>query len=488
MKSIYIIFPLLALLLMACNNLFDEINTSPNDKITADVDELFTYAVVKGMSAYNSDVSLQQWGIATWMMHLAPLGGVEQGKEYTMPSDKDNFWVEQYTNGLQNANEVIYLTKDKPELINKTSIATIWKTFLFLRLTDLWGAIPYSEALKGVNELVLQPIYDTQKDIYTKMLSELSQVNEELDNSKPSFQEADPIFKGDVEKWQRFANSLRFRMAIRIKGVNPELAEQTIKELENLPLIENNAQSALFPYNWDFKNPFAEIFQTGQDNGKNHPSKFFVDYLELTNDPRVSIYAEQTLFSQLIFIPDYNGIPNLESTTSEVWNMQIYKDTAHFSFVSDYFTNVENPGILLTYSEVCFLKAEAALEGWISGAPEEYFAEGVRSEFERLELEIDETQITNYLDNLPEVDLELIITQKWVAFAYLNSYEAYADYRRTGYPVLTDYNNNPIDANQIPKRLTYPSSEVSLNYSNYIKAIDEQGPDEPGTLIWWNNF
>ncbi|MBI9069503.1 MAG: SusD/RagB family nutrient-binding outer membrane lipoprotein [Salinivirgaceae bacterium] len=481
-KTLIIIVSILSI---GCSDLFDEINTNPNDKTTADVNQLFTYSVVKGISAYNSDVYLHQWGIASWMMHLAPLGGVEAGKEYEMPTGKDNYWAEQYTLGLRNANEVVKLTKGNAELINKTSIANIWQAFLFLRLTDLWGAIPYSDALKGLDELILMPAYNSQKEIYMGLFDQLKNAAESLDNTKTSFGDADPIYKGDVENWKRFANSIRLRMAIRIKYVEPELAQQIINELEILPLIETNEHSALFPYNWDYKNPFAEIFQTGQDNGKNHPSNFFMDYLKSINDPRIGIYAEPTVFSLLIGMPDYVGIPNLVSAGSSEWDN--YKDSAFISFMGEYFTNVENPGLLLTHAEVCFLKAEAALEGWISGTPESYLEEGIRSEFKRFGLELDESKIESYLNNLPDVTLELIITQKWVAFAYLNSYEAYADYRRTGYPVLTDYYNNPINENQIPKRLTYPSSEVSLNYENYLDAIKIQGEDKPTTNLWWNN-
>ena len=146
---------------------------------------------------------------------------------------------------------------------------------------------------------------------------------------------------------------------------------------------------------------------------------------------------------------------------------------------------------LFSYAEMCFLKAEAVLNGNWPGDPMEYLKAGIRASMEVMNTwaespKISEMEISNYLNQLQTVDLETIITQKYIHFTFENVFEAYADYRRTGFPVLLDYYGEPIDQSIFPKRLKYPYSEFTYNRDNYLQAIEQQGIDSQLTPIWWN--
>lgn len=478
---------LLLIFCTACKKNMDELNVNPNSPPYSNPDYLFTFSVTKGMASYNTNVYLHYWTLMNWNMYFATLGGVDPGKEYDSNEGKNSFWNEVYSQGLINAQEVIRLTENDPALINKTAIAKIWKSYLFQQLTDLWGNIPYSEALNGNTTLSYSPKYDTQESIYTALLIELKNAVAVMDVSKPSFAgTSDPIYNGSVSQWKAFANSLRLRLASRLRYVNPEKAQEEITNLQSQAMIGSNSDNARFPYNNELKNPLYEVIQRGENGGKTYPSKFLIDKLKTDNDPRLKIFAKVTIESQLIGMPDYYGVPNLVPSNSTVWN-NYNNDASNISQIGNWFYRIDAPGMLMTYSEVCFLQSEAALQGWWPGSAQQLYETGVRANMESYTNSgITSSEINTAIAALPAVTLENIITQKWISFTYQNGYEAFAEYRRTGFPVYKDYNGAAIDQTNFPNRLVYPATEISLNADHYNETISIQGADNAGTKIWWD--
>ncbi|MCX6290367.1 MAG: SusD/RagB family nutrient-binding outer membrane lipoprotein [Bacteroidetes bacterium] len=476
------------ILFSGCKKSMDELNVNPNSPEVANPDYLFTYSVTKGMGSYNTDVYVQYWMMMNWMMHSAVLGGLDAGKEYEENSGKNNLWAELYSQSLINAHEVIRFTKDDPSLINKTSIARIWQVYLFQQMTDLWGNIPYSQALNGLANLNYSPQYDTQESIYTALFEELKNASALLDESKTIFPgNSDPIYSGSVSKWKAFANSLRLRMALRLRYANPSKAQQEIALLQSQPMMASNADNALFPYNGEIKNPLFDVFARGESGGKIFPSKFLVDKLNATHDPRIKVFAKPTPLSLIFGIPDYAGLPNLVPAGSSTWNNYDLQQHSDFSSIGDWFLHQDVPGVLLSYSEVCFLQSEASLLGWWNGNAQQLYIDGIRASIESYHDTLITTgEMNSYLASVPAVNLQNIITQKWISFTFENSYEAFADYRRTGFPVLTNYNGSPINQSNFPNRLTYPSSEAILNSVHYQEANSSQGPDAASTKVWWD--
>ena len=485
-------------ILTSCTKDFEDLNKNPNGTDNMEPDYLFTHAMLSGVSNYNTDVYLHQWGIMNWTMYIATRGGVESGKEYEMPGGIDNFWTEQYADNLGNLQEAMSYWKDNEYFTYKYNIARIWKVYTYQKMTDLWGAIPYSQALMGFETGNFQPAYDSQQDIYNSLIDELNAavttLSETLESdtlalANPQFSKfengADPIYDGDVMKWIKFGNSLLFRMAMRISEVEPAKAQSIVQELQNKPLIADKTESATFPYNTvTKKNPFAEVIYTGQDAGRNYPSKFFVDLLKEKNDPRVKVFFTPTPNSVAAGNPNYNGIPNLLAPTSPEWAN--YPE-GEISEVGEYFTQLDTKGMLLSFSEVLFLKSEAALNGWFEGSADVYYRQAVKANIEYFASpNISLNEIYNYITNIPAVDKENIITQKWISLAFQDGYEAFAEYRRTGFPVLKNFENQPINVQNFPNRITYPATEISYNFNSYQNAVNTQGADIPATKIWWD--
>lgn len=494
MKKIIHILPLLIIVILSsCKKDLTGLNENPNEPTWAEPSYLFKQSLKDGAGSYNSDVNVEQWALMNWNMYIATRGGVTPGDEYLVPSGKDALWSEQYTGALMSAQQTITLCRDSLKYVNLKSAARIWKVFLFHRLTDLWGEIPYSEALKGYSDLNYAPKYNTQKEIYYAMLKELAEsVNAFDDNITFDHAENDLIYNGDINLWKRFANALRLRLATHIKYVDTEKYNLEMGSLQNQMLIESNSQSALFPFNMQKKNHLYEADFTGQAVTQNNPSHFFVEKLKNTNDPRISIFLDKAPISAIYtWLDEYKGVPNLVPNNSPVWN-SFQNDWTDLSPIGNWFLRAETPGIFISYAEVCFLKAEAALEGQWPGNARDYLEDGIRANIDFYEThgtsehQLNSIEVESYISSIGTVNLETIITQKWISFAFENGYEAYTEYRRTGFPQFKDNNNQNIDESIFPKRLPYPSNEISLNGENYSRAISRQGADDEFTQLWWD--
>lgn len=466
----------------------DELNINPNSPTTVNPDYLFTQSLVKGMGSYTANVNLNYWVVSHWVMNFATLKGDPAGREYESNSGKDLWWKETYSQALINAREVIRLTQDNPNLVNKTAMARIWEVFLFHQLSDLWGAVPHSEALKGMEALNYYPAYDKQSMIYSSLIAQLKDAAAQLDDTKPVFNgAADPIYSGSVSNWKAFANSLRLRLALRLRFVNPALCQQTLQDLQSTSLISNNSQTAAFHYNSTFRNPLYELIVIRKEAGsKVYPSKFLIDKLMSTNDPRLKLIAAPTLESQVFGFDDYAGVPNLvPSENTTVWQ-NYHANGDNISNIGSWYLREDAPGVLVSYAEVCFIKAEATLAGYWTGTAQQYYADGVQAALQSYG-SLTATEVSTYMNTLPAVTQENIITQKWLSYTYQNIFETYSEYRRTGYPALKNYDGTPIDQSVFPNRLTYPFTEQSLNTSHCTEAQQlNGGADVPGLKVWWD--
>jgi hypothetical protein len=497
---------LIAVLFININSCTDitDLNQDPNQSQEVDPDLLFKYAVKRGMGNYITQSFLEYNGIQQWMMYMATRGGIETGNEYVQPSTAESFWNESYVDAMNNAQKVIDLTGSDINLQNKKAAALVWKTYMISRVTDLWGNVPYSQALQGNPELDFTPAYDTQKAIYEKMMADLQAAIQLFDPNKPFFSnENDLIYGGNVDNWISFANSLRLRFAVRIHHIYPELASTAFDDISNYPLIESNSANATFLYNTVFNKPLYEAGSIRYEEGASYinPSKFLVDLLVNTSDPRTRFLFEKAQLSEIFpFLDEYRGVPNLLSYSSEEWenynlDAQLGDPNGEWGDVSrigSWYMNNDRPFPIITCSEVAFLKAEAALNGNWAGNSQNLFEEGVTNHVDYINqyafdiTTISQIELGNYLNQYSSVELEDIITQKYILFAYENVFEAYNDYRRTGYPVLLDFYENPIDLTNFPQRLVYPFTEFTYNRENYMNAVALQGPDELTTRFWWN--
>ena len=491
-KIIYILFIGTALLFgNSCRRNFEEINTNPNYPTETNPEYLFTYVLKEGGGEYDL-FNMNKSFLNQWVMYTSKFYGNSTMPPYLYLTQTKikSLWESFYTKTLLNTNQILLLTKDNPEDINKYSLARIWRVFAFHKITDLWGNIPYSEAINAIGEhKILKPKYDRQEDIYTDMLKELDEAVSAIDMNKPSFSpDADVLFHGDLNKWIKFANSLRLRLAVR--SGNQAVVTELMNE-NNLISSNEEAANFYYPESLDDRNPWFDYYENYQ-TAIGQVSELMVSTLRELNDPRLEIYAQPTAFNTDTII----GMPNLLNVEEVVAFGKNYMNTSFpgLSFVAD----INAPNQLLSYPEVCFLKSEAAMRGW-GGTPtdaEQYYKDGITASW--LYNNADTADINTYLSGNAAFNgsLEQIITQKWIAL-YLNGFEAFAEYRRTGFPTLKKWDMTlngiiivdttlvDVDPNTVPGRIPYPDNEPEFNAENYNAAVAEQGADDLYTKLWW---
>jgi len=493
-KSIYIL--LFALVFSACDNGFEDLNVDPTKPSQVSVANKLTAAQL-----FTSGERYENWraGLiysSTMMQHFATTAGYWDGDKYTWNRGYASSMIDRiYGNAVKNIEDMLVQLDEEGAPEEMKAIVRIQRVIVFHRLTDLYGDVPYSEAGKAVISGILKPKYDAQSDIYADMLKELEESAAALGSGTSQFGAADLIYQGDQAKWKKLANSLMLRLGLRLIKVDPAGAQAWATKAISGGVMESNddicyVQHTVGPAGIN-QNGNGEVFLA---DGNPRMSKTFIDFLQAGNDPRLPILAARRGDGSTD-PADLQGFPNgldsqmlLDMTGED--NTDAYAEPNR-----SIITGVDAPMIFQTYAEVEYMLAEAA-ERWglAGGDPEPHYNAGVRAAMKMLELygpagaiadaDIDAYLLTNPFD--AGNALEQINTQYWAA-TFLNEYEAFANWRRTGYPALVPvvYPGN-VTNGTIPRRLTYSESEQSNNPENYAAAVSAQGPDELTTRVWWD--
>ena len=454
----------------SCERNFEDMNQNPNEALNINPEYLFSESLLKGSGQFSTGVHTEIWTLMEWTQMLADISEPTNNDNfYTYSQDWNNeLWKAWYVDALMPIQQVLNLTKEQSSYQNLHQMARIWKAFLFHRITDLWGVVPYSEALQGFSNGMITPSYDSQESIYLNLLNELYEASNALNENLPFYTECDLVYAGAIYKWKAFANALSCRLALRISDVNPNKSIEVFSRMNTSLLMQSSVDNFSFPFYSEFLHPFYELEYTGQ--GMRKPSTQLINTLD--NDPRLKFYCEPTIYGQSFGVELYEGVPNLTPMT-EMEQL----NTDNTSEVSSYFLSNSLSGQLMTYSEQCFILAEASLKNLFNGDAQILYEEGIRSHMESFQIE--SQTIEDYISLLEPVSIEHIQTQKWISFLYINAFEAFAEKRRTGYPEFAIENLSY----PLPKRFGYPSSEYDLNGSN----VPPQGMFDTQTPLWWNN-
>ncbi|RYZ53725.1 MAG: SusD/RagB family nutrient-binding outer membrane lipoprotein, partial [Sphingobacteriales bacterium] len=352
--------------MFGCTKDFKEINSNPT-LVSSDVVQpglLFTSAI-KG-----AVFELPAQGL------LADYAGYYKNPSsgnIFLERDWSNPYNNYYRNYLINMSEVIRLTAKDTIFRNQNSIARICRAMLFQQLTDSYGDIPYFDAVKSINEVVVQPKYDKQEDIYKDLLKEVKEATALLINasSQVSFGSADILLKGNVDAWRRFGNSLRLRMAMRVRYADAGLAAQHIQEVVGQPLITTNAQNVTLATLNDGNTANINAFYTRNSTQPNSMLVSFTttDNLIRLNDPRLPLYARPANAADA----GYRGVPlqlgpdqQGRYATDSVARMAT-------SFLQQVYTIV-----VMNAAEVSFLRAEAALAGISTENANDLYRSGIQ--------------------------------------------------------------------------------------------------------------
>lgn len=486
MKRFKIITLLLFGLLVSvgCDSDFEEINTDPNNP-TAVPSSLLIPGVVR--TAQNTSYSTFVGGDmgACWSQQFAKVQYNDE--ERYIPRQSvitmvwDNFYAgtneSSISTGVISDSNSMYIIAESEGNNNMMGVALTLQAYGYAFLTDVYGDIPFTEAMKAATDGNIAPAYDSQEVVYTGVLAMLDEAISLLGTSGSIDGTNDILYGGNPNLWKKFASSLKFRVLMRASGKMSVGAElQALVSAGNL-FSSNDDDAKLIYLSADpSANPLYESIVFGTRSEWKINSKM-VDILAGANDPRLAVYAQLNEDDEYRGKPSgYNDVPN---------------DTYNYTNVSalgEFYLRPELPGFFMSYPELKFLMAEAATKGYISGgSAAAHYAEGITASMEYNEVagaDITAFLAVNPLPANQALALEKIATQNWIAL-FSQGVESWNEYRRTGFPVLTPAVDGAF--NEIPSRYNYPTTEGSVNKANYEAAVAAQGADLLTTPIWWMN-
>ena len=488
--------------LQNCTNNFKEINTDPNSIVNPTPDLLLTTIIRSSQMNY----FYQNWEYGNCVADHISYQYVSVFQWDASMSDK--FCWGTFYDYLRNIQKMTELST-KLGQNNYLAVALIYKSWMFQVLTDIFGDIPYSEALRAESDGINKPVYDTQEAIYSGILSDLEKAND-LIGTTGEVIKGDILFNNSIAKWKKFANSLRIRCLLRISGrKDPTVALKAIlNDPVKYPIFTSKDDQAAFSFLADAPNQ-SPLYPSYGKITSFDAAKTMTDFMNATGDKRIKLFAQPTPNSVLAGNPVYKGVPNGigegRSTFNGGSNNQSPVGLLWYGIQSSTLSSPNgHQSLIMTYPELLFDLAEAAEKGYISGgtaAAQTYYENGIKASFDYWQSRIpanfilpkktDLTWDAAYLaaplvvyTGTSSEKLSKIGTQKWID-SFSNGFESWSEWKRTNYPALVA-GPNTFNNGKIPVRMYYPSTEQAYNKANYDAAVARMGSDDINTRVWWD--
>lgn len=448
--------------LMACSDFDEDININPNIPSEASGTQLIANAqlYLPGLSSIPQGEFLAQYLAETQYVGVS-----------LYPEESTNFYG-WYQGPLANLEEVLNseeeLSGAEGPVVNQIAVAKILKAYFYWNITDRWGDVPYSEAVMGADNFT--PAYDTQKTIYQNLFQLLKEADEAI---VPGSISNDIVYGGNMDKWKKLANTIRLLMALRLSEVDPDWAETEFNAALDAGIMMSNDDNLVFKHLADANNSNYWYNQVVERNREWWALTVnLVEDMKPVNDPRLSVYGDPARESGEFVGMMYGDTENL--------------GTEEYSLLGSDIIAQDAPVFLVTYAQALFAIAEAAERDWIEEDVESFYNMAIEASIEQWtgsDAGVDEFLTQPEIAFDPANALEQIAKQRWVHL-FMNGYEAWSEWRRTGYP---DDFVQP-EGRPVPTRLAYPDNEVFNNGVNYEEAVQRQfgGEDSIYGHVWWD--
>lgn len=514
----------LAMSATACNNdKLTSLNKDPNNPTDVLPGPLFTNAVQNGVARWLGATSANLRGTEFIIQHQTEDQYSDEDRYVRIdPNTTQGLFTFSYQRELQDLKRVASkgAAAGEPGIYGPALVLQSWE---FANLTNTFGNVPYSQALKG-DSGVFKPAYDAQKDIYAGMFTTLSKAAADMasDTKGVTLGGADPIYGGDETAWQRFANSLHARLALMLVNVDRATADAELKAAFAGPggVFQSNADNAKLPWPGDgvFNNPWSDFFQTRDDN---RMSRTFMNILIANSDPRLAVFAQPsastyadcvaagkcvrpasdtaTILEGTMNGQTYFGEPNgLTTANATTWNRASRVGFVFYPGANVYGApgggpGASTPSYLMTYAELSFIQAEAAergLGGLTAAQAAGFYNAGIRASMEQWGV-TDQAAINAYIAS-PAVayqggtaGLRQIALQKYIAL-FADGTTTWAEWRRTCVPG-TIQPGPAASLSFVPRRFMFPPTEYSVNPDNVNKAKTDQGGDGFDTRVYFDS-
>jgi hypothetical protein len=474
-KSIFYILPGV-LLLGACTKDIDSYNKQTKKAAVVPAAPLYTDGT---LALTNQLANIGGGNISLHIVDYMAQAIIEDNAQYNfqtagMPNTQWNVLYESCLNNLKRADSILSTTipdatNSAVTIANRRACVDITAVYAWYILVTSYGNIPYSQALNPNN---LFPKYDDQHAIYTDLLKRLDADLGTLSTGGSGFAVSEDLwFHGNIPNWITFANSLKVLMGMTLADVDPATAKAVV-EAASPNAITSTTQNCIMAYgSQPSNNPAYASFVVAKRNDY-IASKPLMDQLLSNADPRLTSY--------------YGKAPASGKYIGAVMGVQTTFSTVSGPSTKDSASSL--PYVVLDYSEMEFLRAEAVARGFnVGGTVESHYDEGIRQSIKYWGGA--DSSVTRYLAD-PSVayatatgtDLQKIALQKWISL-YNHPYDEWVDIRRLDYPVLPA----PVAAiSGFPNRLYYPQSEQTVNGTNYTQAASAIGTDKVETKLFWD--
>ena len=476
MKKISILFvALIGLFSASCDKDFETVNTDPNNP-TAVPAHLLLGNIIRVNQ--NTIYGMQQGGDMgmCWSQQVSKVQYNDEERYIPRRTAIDGIWSTLYASVISDAKSMYTLAEAEGNT-NLMGISLVLQANAFQILTDLYGPIPYTHACEPLN---LKPAYDSQEVVYAGILDLLTQADAKLaagSGSVPA--SSDLVYGGNTTKWRKLANSLKLKALMRVSGVRAGVGAEIQALVTAGNLMSSNSDSAQLAYlaAQPDANPIYETVVFGA-RFEYKVSSVMVNMLQTANDPRLAVYAKKNSADAYV-----GNIPGEEHSGSY----------AAYSSLGTLYQSATLPGVILSNAQVQFLLAEASVKFPANsiGDPTTYLVKGIQSnlDYNGVSAAAAAAYIAPIETGFPtastSLQKELIATESWVAL-FGQGFEAWTEWRRTHFPALSPVVNAAETA--IPKRLYYPSTEISLNRDSYNAATATiTGGDTLTSPLWWMN-
>lgn len=459
----------------SCTEGFEEMNTDPNNPTAVPAENLLTQA--------QFSLSNLMWGGGLnygfgmlMVQHFSQSEYAEGSRFNQNPSNFDGIWNTFYANGMNDLQAAMQITTANENLTdaqrnNRLAVLEILRVWSFQNVTDIWVNVPYSQTFNPAE--FPNPQYDRQQDIYAGLAGEIDAALSKINLGATGFTSGDIYYGGDMAKWQRFGNSLKVRIGMRMADVDPATAGRLVSGAFAAGVISSYSDGFHFPFQSDQRiaNPFfVNHFINNRDDYT--LSDVLVDAMKDRNDPRLAVFAKPNVGGEFVGLP-------FGLTDGETFGLQ---GTA--SRPSDHLRSATAPAYLLTHAEMKFFEAEAIERGFINGNAAEAYNAAVAASMMQWGF-TDQAAVNGYLAQpINAYDAanwkNSIGMQKWIAL-YGNGIEAWSERRRLDVPQL----ELPVAAvrTSIPVRALYPAVELGNNPS----AVENAGyENEMDIKPWWD--
>lgn len=505
MKKIFNIsvLALSIVVIASCDSGFDELNTSKTGATSLDPALILNNAIINS----SPDDSQLNYELAIVQQLTSPNTGVLEGGNFNKnnPNSSIGNWRDYYRNVIRYTSDVIARTSEDDAQSNLLNKARIIQANAFMIITDTYGDIPYEEGGKGYIDQNFFPTYQDQQSVYQGIINELKSATDALDAAKAS--NTDILYNGDIAKWKKFGYSLLLRAGMHLSEVDETTAASTVAAAFAGGVILDNADNAAVRHDGNYGNATANVLNS-TEAANFYLAKPFVDALQANDDPRlpaISIRyvgatsgAGQTPAVGTTDPDNQYGLP-MGSTDGEadISGATLPGGGTRYAYSQldrRRMAKPTSPLFIVTAAQNNLLLAEARFHGWItSGTVQEYFTNGIAAHMDQL-VSFDplsevaagdrDAYVASRVPLLAGNELEQINYEYWIA-SFLNGQEAWANFRRSGFPVL---DVNPFAGKTVDwiTRLPYPPNEYVVNNEKVQAAIAVQGPDELDTRVWWD--